>query len=96
MILPRVLTDGEQEVVMPPGVAVGVGVKDRGDEASYVGDGDGLSVQIEDCSSFVEKHGLSDLGGRGGRSVVGGGGPHIPCAHTLGRQAHGCRWHPAL
>ena len=70
MILQRVLTDGEQEVVTPPGVVVGVGVEDGGDEAPYVGDGDGLGVQLENCSGFMKKHGLTEIGGGGSRHGI--------------------------
>jgi len=68
--LEGVLADGEEELLMPTGVAAGVDVEDDGNEAPYALDGDRLSVEVQERRSFVKKERI----GSSRRLGVDGGG----------------------
>jgi len=53
--LEGVLADGEEELLTPMGVAARVDVEDDGDEAPDALDGDRLSVEVQECRSFVKE-----------------------------------------
>jgi len=56
--LQRVLADDEEDLIAPPGVVPGVDVEEDVDEAPDVLHADGLSVQIDECSSFMGQDGV--------------------------------------